>query len=61
MTCERCDGHNVVYLEDGWRLCADCRDAIAEQQHEDRIAGYYGASTPQTIQEQYDAVKREER
>lgn len=63
--CERCEDKGrerpATYIEGSWCLCADCRDAVAEQQHEDRIADYYGASTPQTIDEQYQAAARQKR
>lgn len=63
--CERCEDQGrerpATYLEGSWRLCESCRDAVAEQQHEDRIADYYGASTPQTIDEQYQAAAKQKR
>ena len=66
VTCERCEDRydrlrEATYIEGSWRLCDDCCDDVAEQQHEARIEAYYGASTPQTLQEQYDAAARQKR
>lgn len=72
--CEHCDdhGHDNVPAEyeldscgegsgGGGFLCDNCATNMAEAAHERMLENYYGASTPQTLQEQYDAAAKQKR
>lgn len=66
MNCERCESEYdreraATYLEHGWQLCEDCRDALSEHAWNAFCEDFYGGSQPCTIQEQYDAAHRERR
>lgn len=72
--CERCadEGRENVpaeYERDSWGdgsggggfLCDGCATNMAEAQHESMLESYYGESSPQTVQEQYDAAVQQRR
>lgn len=52
--CAACEQDKAEYE-------SECAKAKAEAAHERMLEDYYGASTPQTIQEQYDAAVAERR
>lgn len=66
MNCEICESEydrkrEATYLEHGYCLCDDCRDAVAEAQYESFCEAYYGGSGPVTINEQYQAAAKARR
>lgn len=62
LPCDRCNLYRGTFdHHHGEVICEGCLTALAEEAHERKLEGYYGASTPQTIQEQYDAAVAERR
>jgi hypothetical protein len=57
LQCDHCD-ELVESLDNGW--CATCVNAYDGPSDEEQWAGY-GASTPQTDAERYDAAANERR
>ena len=61
LPCDHCDGarRGTFNNDHGEVLCDDCMTRMAEEAHERKLEGYWGASTPQTVNEQYDAAVAE--
>jgi hypothetical protein len=63
--CERCESKDretpATYIDGSWQLCDDCLSDVGEAQEQARYEAYHGASTPQTIGEQYAAAVKERR
>lgn len=63
--CARCDENGRITLATeehmGEHYCSNCLSTMAEAAHERMIEDFYGGSSPQSINEQYQAAARDRR